>query len=195
LSGRLQDPERQSAHRAKDHPKQRSPSVSARQNASSAVESGTERSHEHQPPGTYLSYDNISDRDPAILLQPETKPISQEQLVNEVKGIYAGLVMVEKKCVEIDNQLAHNQIDGRQPKFSNEQWQELIALHRTLLHEHHDFFLASQHPSASPALRKLATKYAMPARMVGEFGYFSAEKEANAENAVETWYPFIFRTP
>ncbi|KAK0714488.1 hypothetical protein B0H67DRAFT_489629, partial [Lasiosphaeris hirsuta] len=41
----------------------------------------------------------------------------------------------------------------------------LIALHRTLLHEHHDFFLASQYPSASPALRRLASKYAKPARM------------------------------
>jgi hypothetical protein len=41
------------------------------------------------------------DRESAILLQPETRPITQEQLVNEVKGIYAGLVMVEKKCVEV----------------------------------------------------------------------------------------------
>ncbi len=75
-------------------------------------------------------------------------------------GIYAGLVMVEKKCVEIDEQqaLTTNQL-------SNEQWQALIALHRTLLHEHHEFLLASQHPSSSPALRRLATKYAMPARM------------------------------
>jgi hypothetical protein len=32
------------------------------------------------------------------LLQLETRPISQEQLVNEVKGIYAGLVMLEKMC-------------------------------------------------------------------------------------------------
>lgn len=46
-----------------------------------------------------------------------------------------------------------------------EQFQALIALHRTLLHEHHDFFLASQHPSASPALKGLARKHAMPARM------------------------------
>jgi hypothetical protein len=37
----------------------------------------------------------------SMLLQPETRPITQEQLVNEVKGIYAGLVMVEKKCVEV----------------------------------------------------------------------------------------------
>src|SRR5436305_9906371 len=50
-------------------------------------------------------------------------------------------------------------------KLSNEQWQALIALHWTLLHEHHDIFLESQHPSASPALHRLAAKYAMPARM------------------------------
>jgi len=102
-----------------------------------------------------------------IVMQPETRPISQEQLVAEVKGIYAGLVMVEAKCIEVDNkQAALASVDpGAAPKLNNEQWQALIALHRTLLHEHHDFFLASQHPSASPALRRLACKYAMPARM------------------------------
>ncbi|OJD21714.1 CK1/CK1/CK1-D protein kinase [Blastomyces percursus] len=35
----------------------------------------------------------------------------------------------------------------------------------TLLYEHHDFILASQHPSASPALRNLVRKYNMLARM------------------------------
>ncbi|KAF8249140.1 hypothetical protein K440DRAFT_544295 [Wilcoxina mikolae CBS 423.85] len=75
-----------------------------------------------------------------MVRQPETRPISPEQLICEVKGIYSGLIMVEVKC-------------------------SLIALHRTLLHEHHDFFLASQHPSASPSLKRLAHKYAMPARM------------------------------
>ncbi|KAI1319123.1 hypothetical protein F5Y16DRAFT_414328 [Xylariaceae sp. FL0255] len=79
----------------------------------------------------------------------EIRLISQEQLVAEVKGIYAGLVMVESKYIELNN----------------EQWQALIALHRILLHEHHDFFLASQYPSASQPLRRLASKYAMPARM------------------------------
>jgi hypothetical protein len=102
-----------------------------------------------------------------LILQPETRPISQEQLVAEVKGIYAGLMMVEAKCIEVDNkQAALTQADlGVHPKLNNEQWQALIALHRTLLHEHHDFFLASQHPSASATLRRLASKYAMPARM------------------------------
>ncbi|KAI0412798.1 hypothetical protein F5X98DRAFT_367031 [Xylaria grammica] len=95
-----------------------------------------------------------------LIKQPETRPISQEQLVAEVKGIYAGLVMVESKCIEVDNA----QSSQSDTKLNNEQWQAL-ALHRTLLHEHHDFFLASQHPSASPALRRLAAKYAMPARL------------------------------
>ena len=105
---------------------------------------------------------------PKIVRQPETRPISQEQLVAEVKGIYAGLVMVEGKCIQVDAKqvaLAREVPAGTQPKLNNEQWQALIALHRTLLHEHHDFFLASQHPSATPAVRRLAIKYAMPARL------------------------------
>ncbi|KAK4243072.1 hypothetical protein C7999DRAFT_18519 [Corynascus novoguineensis] len=101
--------------------------------------------------------------DPTKLIkQPETRPISQEQLVAEVKGIYAGLVMVESKCIEV---LSNESSQSGPTKLNSDQWQALINLHRTLLHEHHDFFLASQHPSASPNLRGLATKYAMPARM------------------------------
>ncbi len=105
--------------------------------ASSLLKSETDGFHNYVSPGTFIHYDNFNKRDPSILLQPETRPISQEQLVDEVKGIYAGLVMVEKKCVELDNQQAQNQANGRQVKLSHEQWQALIALHRTLLHEHH----------------------------------------------------------
>ncbi|RDA89182.1 hypothetical protein CP532_0540 [Ophiocordyceps camponoti-leonardi (nom. inval.)] len=93
-----------------------------------------------------------------MIRQPETKPISHEQLVLEVKGIYAGLVMIEAKCIEYDS-------SQEAKPLSQEQYHALIALHRSVLHEHHDFFLACQHPSASDALRRLATKYAMPARM------------------------------
>ena len=35
-----------------------------------------------------------------VVLEPETRPISQMQLVAEVKGIYTGLVMLESKCTE-----------------------------------------------------------------------------------------------
>ncbi|RYP51398.1 hypothetical protein DL768_003267 [Monosporascus sp. mg162] len=105
--------------------------------------------------------DGDSKKTTRLIKRPETRPISQEQLILDVKGIYAGLVMVESKCIEVDTA----QSSQGDTKLNNEQWQALTALHRTLLHEHHDFFLASQHPSASPALRRLASKYAMPARM------------------------------
>ncbi|XEU97220.1 hypothetical protein FSHL1_002506 [Fusarium sambucinum] len=96
---------------------------------------------------------NDEDDTSRMMRQPETRPISQDQLVAEVKGIYAGLVMVETKCIEVDKaQLSAANADTNS-KLNNEQWQALIALHRTLLHEHHDFFLASQHPSDNSALR------------------------------------------
>ncbi|KAK4446082.1 hypothetical protein QBC34DRAFT_470166 [Podospora aff. communis PSN243] len=99
-----------------------------------------------------------------IFKQPRTRPISQRQLAFEVKGIYAGLLIVENKCIEVIS--AQNALgDGANTKFNNEQWQALISWRRTLLYEYHDFFLATQHPSSSPAMRRLASKYAMPARM------------------------------
>lgn len=114
----------------------------------------------HQP-GSSTTEEVLSS---PLIKEPETTAISQEQLVVEVKGIYAGLVMVENKCIEVDGaRTAQGSASGND--ISHQQWQALIALHRTLLHEHHDFFLATQHPSASPALRRLASKYAMPARM------------------------------
>jgi hypothetical protein len=133
---------------------------------------------------------------PVMIREPETRNISTMQLISEVRGIYAGLIMVEAKCAEVDKRQHQVIIDvlqsspvrllarrenetektvdskgsqqdhgGRQPILNNEQWQALTALHRTLLHEHHDFFLASQHPAANPALKKLAEKYDMPSRM------------------------------
>ena len=62
--------------------------------------------------------------DTQILRQPETKPISQDQLVVEVKGIYVGLVMVEGKCIQVDAkqaQLAWDMSDGDVPKLTNDQ--------------------------------------------------------------------------
>lgn len=98
---------------------------------------------------------------PGLILQPESSPISHDQLAAEIKGIYAGLVMVEAKCINIDAAQAADPGSTLGP----EQWQALIALHRTLLYEHHDFLMATQHPSATQALRGLAHKYSMPARM------------------------------
>ena len=109
------------------------------------VKGKARRPSQRPPPPARVPVPPPTDDDStSIIKQPETRPISQEQLVAEVKGIYAGLVMVESKCIEVDN----NQSSQTDPanKLNNDQWQALIALHRTLLHEHHDFFLASQHP-------------------------------------------------
>jgi hypothetical protein len=47
------------------------------------------------------AFNTGGEQETTLLLQPETRPITQEQLVNEVRGIYAGLVMVERKCIEV----------------------------------------------------------------------------------------------
>jgi hypothetical protein len=61
--------------------------------------------------------------------------------------------MVEAKCIEVDNKQATlAQADhGTQPKLNNEQWQAVFALQAGALHEHHDLFLSSQHPSVCPS--------------------------------------------
>ncbi|KAH7151812.1 hypothetical protein B0J13DRAFT_249061 [Dactylonectria estremocensis] len=62
-----------------------------------------------------------------MMLQPETRPISQDQLAAEVKGIYAGLMMVETSCFEVDNLSNPDAM-----KLNDEHWRALIALHRAL---------------------------------------------------------------
>ena len=91
-----------------------------------------------------------------IFPQPETHPTTEEQLKAEVRAIYAGLAMVEERCI------GHQQSDL--PSIQD-QWQLLFSLHQLLLDEHKNFFFVSQHPSASLALKQLPEKYAMPARM------------------------------
>ncbi|CAG7940349.1 unnamed protein product [Penicillium olsonii] len=113
-----------------------------------------------EPEADRTSKESFQEPAPEMFRQPETNPITEEQLIKEVRGIYTGLVMVEKKCIELDKQ----QGDSR-AELSTKQWQTLVSVHSTLLYEHHDFFLASQHPAAGAVLKNLAEKYAMPARM------------------------------
>ena len=64
-----------------------------------------------------------------------------DQLAAAVNKIYGELVVVEAKCINIDAALAADPTSS----FGLEQRQALIALHRTLLYEHHDFLMATQH--------------------------------------------------
>jgi hypothetical protein len=59
-----------------------------------------------------------------MVRQSETRPISTEQLIAEVKGIYAGLIMVEAKGCEVDakQHQAALEMDGNQSNLNNEQW-------------------------------------------------------------------------
>jgi hypothetical protein len=136
----------------RNHPMHRDSSYDSMPSRSTTLATSEEKTTHVIPAGV---------RWPGLILQPDSSPISQEQLAAEVKGIYAGLVMVEAKCMNIDAAQAEDPTTN----LSQEQWQALIALHRTLLYEHHDFLMATQHPSATPALKGLATKYGMPARM------------------------------
>ncbi len=91
----------------------------------------SEPSPGEDPPGD--DHSKIPEADPEILLQPETRPISHEQLAVEVKGIYAGLVMVEAKCIDIDERQSEAALEkdpSKRPELKNDQWQSLIALHK-----------------------------------------------------------------
>lgn len=124
-------------------------------------------SEDYSVPDSVKATNAAATEEHAMFKQPQTNPITEEQLINEVRGIYAGLVMVEEKCIQLDRQHTESK-----EELSDKKWVALIRLHQTLLYEHHDFFLASQNPSASPVLKHLADKYAMPARM-WRYGIYS----------------------
>ncbi|KAL4933094.1 uncharacterized protein BDV17DRAFT_287450 [Aspergillus undulatus] len=125
----------------------------------------------------------------SILLQVETELPTEEQLTNDVRGIYSGLVMVEKKCMEYVKEQSQSKT-----KLSDRQWQVLIGTHGILLQEHHDFLLASQHPAGNPVLKRLAEKYAMPSRL-WRYGIHSLLEllRHRLPDALEHMITFIYR--
>ncbi|KAK4097980.1 hypothetical protein N658DRAFT_526607 [Parathielavia hyrcaniae] len=95
---------------------------------------------------------------PMIVKRPESHSIPPEQLDDKLRN----LLMVEKQCVELDSiRISPGDFVN---ELTSDEWQVWIAFHQNLLQKYYDLFLASQHSSASPALRGLAAKYA-PARM------------------------------
>jgi hypothetical protein len=56
-----------------------------------------------------------------MIRQPETRPIGSEQLICGVKGIYAGIIMVEARCCKIDakQHQAAREMDSVQPVLNN----------------------------------------------------------------------------
>ena len=112
--------------------------------------------------------DDWDEEEPELLLQPETRPVLNEELEREIRQIYSGLILLETQCIKVDEkqlQIAQDPDPTKRIRVKSNQWTALIGLHKALLHEHYDFFLASQHPSAGEALMELADKHNMPARM------------------------------
>ncbi|TGO83281.1 hypothetical protein BPOR_0671g00010 [Botrytis porri] len=107
-----------------------------------------------------------------IVLQPE---------MAYAEPIFYRLVKLEQECIESLHEKASK------GTLDTKQWRALIALHRSLLDEHHDFFLVSQRPSASPALRLLASEYSMPARLTAITESDIIDKEVWT-GVVHYWY-------
>ena len=68
-----------------------------------------------------------------LLPQLNTRQISHTELAVEVKAIYAGLAVVETKCIGSDEEQAAAAREKdlcKSKNLENGQWQSLIALHR-----------------------------------------------------------------
>ncbi|KDN66992.1 hypothetical protein CSUB01_12284 [Colletotrichum sublineola] len=66
-----------------------------------------------------------------MIKQPEACPITQEQFVAEVRGVFAGLVMVESKCIEVDNAQNSSSEGESDLRANNKQWGALHRIQRT----------------------------------------------------------------
>ena len=146
-------------HDTNDNPRRKTPTASSQRSPTSPTGSPVLPS---QPRSRLVIPMIRDDRWPGMIMQADSKGITQEQLANEVRAIYSGLIIVENKAIDLDTRKAEEAKLGPIPQDT---WRAMIGIHRALLNEHHDFFLASQHPSASQSLHRLAKKYNMPARM------------------------------
>ncbi|KAK3378998.1 hypothetical protein B0T24DRAFT_487536, partial [Lasiosphaeria ovina] len=89
-------------------------------------------------------------------------------LVEAVEDIYAGLVLVEQKCIEldqVDTLPSTGHLETWILSYDSERNRALVNLHRINWRDHYDFLQASQHPQGSPKLRALPIKYTMAARL------------------------------
>ncbi|BCS12253.1 hypothetical protein ALUC_50299A [Aspergillus luchuensis] len=123
-------------------------------------ESARQLSNAHSPAGAVTGTSGGTSASNGLILQlVETDYCTEERLIQDVRGIYAGLMLAENRC-----EVLHKQAQEL-PTMTHAQYQSLVGTHGTILQEYHDFFLCSQHPVASPVLKRLAEKYAMPARL------------------------------
>lgn len=93
-----------------------------------------------------------------MIRQPEARTITPEQLLAQLQDIYNGIHKIEQTCQKFVCR-------SKTEDINQAQYQALVALHRSLHHEHHDFLLASTHPSATEAWNHLPEKLCLPERL------------------------------
>ncbi|KAF5703321.1 hypothetical protein FMUND_13020 [Fusarium mundagurra] len=89
-------------------------------------------------------------------------------LVSELTTIYASLVKVKERCTQIEQ--SQSRISESNPDLNLEQWEDLQAIHRTLLQEDNEFSIAFS--SLSPQLRhlrKIAYDHSLQSRSLRRF--------------------------
>lgn len=101
---------------------------------------------------------------PQLACEASIYGVGQEQLIAQVKAVYADLDVVLVRCHEIDFQTA---MPPAEVNFLNQQqWEALAACLREILRGHHQSFLRSPlPPPANSALVTVLSKHTMPLRL------------------------------
>lgn len=86
-----------------------------------------------------------------LLRQPETRPMSHNQLVDEVRGIYAGLLMADAQCIDVDKThygTSAGRMSSLDVRFRSEdnQWLPLEEHQKERCNSHNNCSPTLQHP-------------------------------------------------
>ncbi|KAE9574182.1 hypothetical protein CGMCC3_g9864 [Colletotrichum fructicola] len=128
--------------------------------SNSVMEHGSHGDYECQPQQmSEVGLDDTTDINP-LVRQPNGRVITEESVRYEVRGIYAGLVDIEAKAMQIAR--AQKRVVT---KLKDDECKAVFDLYETLLDHYYDFFVASQHFPGGPAVRRLPEKYDMVSRM------------------------------
>ncbi|KAF2452544.1 hypothetical protein BDY21DRAFT_259990, partial [Lineolata rhizophorae] len=101
-----------------------------------------------------------------MITRLESRLVTDEELDAEVKTIYTMVRTLERRCMEaISGQPSFPAGRQCENSLNDEQFQAITAMHRAVLDEYGDFFLATQYPRAPPAFKRLPLEYCMPARL------------------------------
>jgi hypothetical protein len=132
-------------------------------------------------------------RDSGLVLEPQSKTISQEDIESELNLLRRDLIDKVADCMELHR--THNslreqrhQVDGGLELLTCQQ--QLVALHKELLRCYSDLFLCSQHPSASPRSKQSVVQ--LPFRMWREAIYLLLRKLDQSKLSNDCLVSFLY---